>query len=73
MWKGGGGKAGIGRGRRRGVPPGGAAPPFRPPWLAEDQCAVCKERGHWKRECPKVSELDLSLQAIKLMTLNDED
>ncbi|KAK4811226.1 LOW QUALITY PROTEIN: hypothetical protein QYF61_022123 [Mycteria americana] len=67
----GAGKIGIGRGR--GGPSGGAAPPFRPPWLAEDQCAVCKERGHWKKECPKVRELDPSLQAIKLMTLNDED
>ncbi|KAK4829533.1 hypothetical protein QYF61_005172 [Mycteria americana] len=69
----GGGKVGIGRGRGRGGPSGGAALPFKPSRLTEDQCAVCKEKGHWKRESPKVGELDPSLQAIKLMTLNDEE
>lgn len=27
---------------------GGARPP-----LAKDQCAYCKEKGHWARDCPK--------------------
>jgi len=40
--------------------------------LAPDQCAICKERGHWKRECPKAGELDLTLRAMKLMTLDEE-
>lgn len=22
--------------------------------LDKDQCAYCKEKGHWKRECPKI-------------------
>ncbi|KAK4821607.1 hypothetical protein QYF61_025184 [Mycteria americana] len=39
--------------------------------LAEDQCAICKEHGHWKKECPKAGGLDPTLQAIKLMTLDD--
>ena len=40
--------------------------------LAQDQCAICKECGHWKRECPKAGELDPTLRAIKLMTLDKE-
>ena len=26
--------------------------PSRPP-LDKDQCAYCKEKGHWARDCPK--------------------
>jgi len=40
--------------------------------LAQDQCAICKERGHWKKECPKAGELGPTLRAIKLMTLDEE-
>jgi len=40
--------------------------------LAPDQCAICKERGHWKKQCPKAEELDPTLRAIKLMTLDEE-
>jgi len=41
--------------------------------LAQDQCAICKECGHWKKECPKAGELYPTLRAIRLMTLNHEE
>ena len=40
--------------------------------LTKDQYMVCKERGHWKKDCPKAGGLDPTLQAIKLMTLDNE-
>lgn len=35
-----------GRGRGKGKPGGR-------PSLGRNQCAYCKEEGHWKNECPK--------------------
>lgn len=25
----------------------------RKPWAERDQCAYCKEKGHWVKDCPK--------------------
>ena len=25
----------------------------RRPWVTQDQCAYCKEKGHWVKDCPK--------------------
>ena len=41
----------------------------RPP-LDKDQCAYCKEKGHWARDCPK-KETDTRLP--KVLTLEDDD
>lgn len=46
------------RGRRRG------GKVMRLPFRAE-QCAYCKEIGHWKRECPKRQEENKLLMATK--------
>lgn len=35
------------QGDRKGTNLGGSRPP-----LDRDQCAYCKEKGHWKNECP---------------------
>ena len=40
-----------GRGRRRGHRVGGNSGNRIP--LRRDQCAICREKGHWKNECPK--------------------
>jgi len=55
-----------GRGRGRGMNVGERG--RINPRLTPDQCVICKEHGHWKRECPKAGELDTTLHAIKLMT-----
>ncbi|XP_068015521.1 uncharacterized protein [Melanerpes formicivorus] len=43
------------RGRGRNELPGRAWPGLPAPArrLARDQCAICRERGHWQRECPQ--------------------
>jgi len=64
------GNNGRGRGRGRGVNVGERGKINLQ--LAPDQCAICKEHGHWKRECPKAGELDPTLRVIKLMTLDEE-
>jgi len=61
-------RRGRGRGRRMNIGEGGRMN-LR---LAQDHCAICKERGHWKKECPKAGELDPTLRAIKLMTFDEE-
>ena len=38
----------------------------RPP-LEKDQCAYCKEKGHWARECPKKK------QEAKVLSLDDDE
>ncbi|GAB0189274.1 hypothetical protein GRJ2_001392700 [Grus japonensis] len=38
--------------QEKGRPNMGSRPRMRPP-LRQDQCAYCREIGHWKRECPK--------------------
>ena len=43
--------------------------PSGPP-LDKDQCAYCKEKGHWARDCPK-KETDT--RPPKVLTLEDED
>lgn len=43
--------------------------PSKPP-LDKDQCAYCKEKGHWARDCPK-KETDTRLP--KVFTLEDDD
>jgi hypothetical protein len=43
--------------------------PSKPP-LDKDQCAYCKEKGHWTRDCPK-KETDTRLP--KVFTLEDDD
>ena len=43
--------------------------PSQPP-LDKDQCAYCKEKGHWARDCPK-KETDTRLP--KVLTLEDDD
>ena len=35
--------------------------------LEKDQCAYCKEKGHWARECPKKKG-----KAPKVLTLKDD-
>lgn len=46
------------RGRGKQVPGGESQPPVT---LEKDQCAYCKESGHWKNECAnrKLKVLDL--------------
>lgn len=41
----------------------------RPP-LDKDQCAYCKERGHWKRECPK--RQDKRTEAKPILALHED-
>ena len=36
--------------------------------LEKDQCAYCKEKGHWVRECPKKKG-----KAPKVLALEDDD
>ena len=36
--------------------------------LEKDQCAYCKEKGHWARECPKKKG-----RAPKVLTLKDDE
>jgi hypothetical protein len=36
--------------------------------LEEDQCAYCKEKGHWARKCPKKKG-----RAPKVLTLKDDE
>ena len=43
---------------------GGKEKPARPA-LKRDQCAYCKEQGHWKNECPK--------RDLKKKTVRQED
>jgi hypothetical protein len=43
--------------------------PSGPP-LDKDQCAYCKEKGHWARDCPK-KKTDIRLP--KVLTLEDDD
>ena len=43
---------------------GGKEKPARPA-LKRDQCAYCKEQGHWKNECPK--------RELKKRTVRKED
>lgn len=43
--------------------------PSRPP-LDKDQCAYCKEKGHWARDCPKKKT---DTRPPKVLTLEDND
>ncbi|KAL0411625.1 UNVERIFIED_CONTAM: hypothetical protein Slati_3752200 [Sesamum latifolium] len=36
---------GMGKGKRKAV---------RHSWIPKDVCINCREKGHWKRECPKL-------------------
>ncbi|KAL0445759.1 UNVERIFIED_CONTAM: hypothetical protein Slati_1703800 [Sesamum latifolium] len=36
---------GMGKGKRKAV---------RQSWIAKDVCIYCREKGHWKKECPKL-------------------
>ncbi|SFW07439.1 Gag P30 core shell protein [Chlamydia abortus] len=54
------GKIGL-LGNRAVKPPGGRKIP-----LEKDQCAYCKEKGHWARDCPKKRERS------KVLTLEDD-
>ena len=54
------GKTGL-LGNRAVKPPGGRKIP-----LEKDQCAYCKEKGHWARDCPKKRERS------KVLTLEDD-
>jgi hypothetical protein len=38
--------------------------------LDKDQCAYCKEKGHWAKDCPK-KETDT--RSPKVLTLEDDD
>ena len=38
----------------------------RPP-LEKDQCAYCKDKGHWARECPKKK------QGMKVLSLKSDE
>ena len=58
--------------RRRRFPSG--APRARIP-IEKDQCAYCKQKGHWKRECPQLNQQsfeEMPRQAINMMTLDSD-
>ena len=38
--------------------------------LDKDQCAYCKEKGHWTRDCPKKKT---DIRSPKVLTLEDDD
>ena len=38
--------------------------------LDKDQCAYCKEKGHWTRDCPKKKT---DTRPPKVLTLEDDD
>lgn len=40
----------------------------RKPPLEKDQCACCKEKGHWARECPKRKE-----NTHKVLNIQEDD
>lgn len=48
---------------------GGKRPRGQRPALEKDQCAFCKERGHWKKDCLKLKAREAS-PAVLLQTLD---
>lgn len=42
--------------------------------LSKDQCAYCKETGHWRRDCPKRKKKQLNSRATgtRVLTLNND-
>ncbi|XP_021114045.1 uncharacterized protein LOC110349169 [Heterocephalus glaber] len=53
----------------------GRPKPERPPWpkLGRDQCAYCKQTGHWKNECPLKKEKEGQNQKKTQEVLTFED
>jgi hypothetical protein len=47
-------------GNRARRPPGVQRPP-----LEKDQCAYCKEKGHWARDCPKKKQRGHKVLALE--------
>ena len=38
--------------------------------LGQDQCAFCKEKGHWKKDCPKLTGRQGTEPAVLLQTMD---
>lgn len=68
-------EAGVqGRGRGRGKPPPWSKHPGTPPRrgiLEKDQCAYCRQKGHWKNECPE-KEKSRAQPTPQLLNLDEE-
>ena len=45
----------------------------RGPRMASDQCAYCRERGHWARDCPKNARKSRSTKPQASLLALDED
>ena len=44
------------------------------PWVERDQCAYCKERGHWARDCPNKNATRRRKETdIPVLPLGEED
>lgn len=46
--------------------------PRQRPNLASDQCAYCKEHGHWAKDCPKKNNKPPP-RTTNLLALEDDD
>ena len=41
--------------------------------IAQDECAFCHEKGHWRKDCPKAQKRDEKKPAVANMAWKDED
>jgi hypothetical protein len=40
--------------------------------IAKDECAFCHEKGHWKKDCPKLKKKGKALQDVNVAECKDE-
>ncbi|KAL0295981.1 UNVERIFIED_CONTAM: hypothetical protein Sradi_6650200 [Sesamum radiatum] len=41
--------------------------------IPNDVCIYCREKGHWKRECPKIFNLSINIITILLLVLDTNE
>lgn len=45
----------------------------RKPRVDRDQCAYCKEKGHWIKDCPNKGQLKGQRRAVTVLSLEDDE